>query len=523
MRARSSPRSLNSKRQAQVNWRLSGIAAAVAIALAPRPTLAQQRQPLPQLKPGGTLLNATVGAPVGTQLNITQTAPTAKIDWKSFDVANGYVVNFQQPSSTASVLNTIFDSVPSLIQGKINANGIVYLINQNGIIFDRGSQVNAGGLVASALALNPVPGGATFFDGGTTATGTNPAFSGNGTGPDGKPAQIQLLGTINATGGNAQGSVMVFAPKIVNEGTISAPDGQVILAAGQKVWLFTNGSDATMRGFVVEYRADPAVTPSGYADASSVTNLGKIFADRGNVTLGGLAINQAGVASASTATVLNGSVWLIAREGGNFSGIDGQRNGSVTLAPGSVTQTPLDTTDASTLSQSTPYTPANIHIEGQAVIAQGSVTAQDGSVTPGAKILSPGGNISLIATDPENNSSATLPPRIFVDNGATISAAGDWVNEPASANLLTIQVTSNQLADSPLQRGGVLQGRNVVVDINKGTPLFDISPFVGNIQRNIAEKAEVGGNISFNSQGDVVLRPGSVVDVSGGGALFGGG
>ena len=441
-----------------MNWRLSGIAAAVAIALAPRPTLAQQRQPLPQLKPGGTLLNATVGAPVGTQLNITQTAPTAKIDWKSFDVANGYVVNFQQPSSTASVLNTIFDSVPSLIQGKINANGIVYLINQNGIIFDRGSQVNAGGLVASALALNPVPGGATFFDGGTTATGTNPAFSGNGTGPDGKPAQIQLLGTINATGGNAQGSVMVFAPKIVNEGTISAPDGQVILAAGQKVWLFTNGSDATMRGFVVEYRADPAVTPSGYADASSVTNLGKIFADRGNVTLGGLAINQAGVASASTATVLNGSVWLIAREGGTFSDPTGQRTGKVTLSSGSVTQTPLDTTDTSTLSQSTPYTPANIHIEGQSIIAQGSVLAPDGSVaTPGAQILSPGGNISLIAADPSSNSSATLPPRIFVDSGATIGAAGDWVNEPASANLLTIQVTSNQLADAPLQRGGVLQ------------------------------------------------------------------
>ena len=82
-----------------MNWRLSGIAAAVAIALAPRPTLAQQRQPLPQLKPGGTLLNATVGAPVGTQLNITQTAPTAKIDWKSFDVANGYVVNFQDRKS----------------------------------------------------------------------------------------------------------------------------------------------------------------------------------------------------------------------------------------------------------------------------------------------------------------------------------------------------------------------------------------------------------------------------------------
>src|SRR5262249_39648391 len=191
---------------------------------------------------------------------------------------------------TAMILNNIFQGTPSVIQGQLQANGIVYLINQNGIVFDKGSQVNVGALVASALGLNSVN-GQTFFDSASTFPTGQPVFSGYGSDPqNGKPAQIQLLGTINA---NPGGSVMVFAPRISvgSKGTVGPPDGQVILAAGQKVWLSTTGDATSMRGFVVEYQADPAAIPKTdpnnpaaptYADASGVVNLGQVLADRGN-------------------------------------------------------------------------------------------------------------------------------------------------------------------------------------------------------------------------------------------------
>ena len=60
------------------------------------------------------------------------------------------------------------DSNPSVIQGALRANGTIYLINQNGIIFDQGSQVNVQGLVASTLGLNATN-GLDFFHNGDSA------------------------------------------------------------------------------------------------------------------------------------------------------------------------------------------------------------------------------------------------------------------------------------------------------------------------------------------------------------------
>ena len=53
------------------------------------------------------------------------------------------------------VLNRVLDpsGVPSQILGQIKAEGSVYLINRNGIIFGGASQVNVGSLIATSLNL----------------------------------------------------------------------------------------------------------------------------------------------------------------------------------------------------------------------------------------------------------------------------------------------------------------------------------------------------------------------------------
>src|SRR5262249_43469647 len=197
-RGRSSPRSPVSERETMIRSPpfprppvLTGIALAVQLAFAHPAASAPPIAPgtLPTLLTGGRLQGATVAAPVpiasGQQLNINQSAQRAYIDWSTFNIAGGSVVNFQQPSSTASVLNNIFQGTPSVIQGQLQANGIVYLINQNGILFDKGSQVKVGGLVASALGLNPVN-GQTFFDSASAFPSGQPVFAGYGNDPDGK-------------------------------------------------------------------------------------------------------------------------------------------------------------------------------------------------------------------------------------------------------------------------------------------------------------------------------------------------
>jgi filamentous hemagglutinin family protein len=91
----------------------------------------------------------------GTTATITQGTNKAILNWASFNIANGYTVNFVQPSATAEILNNIWSGNPSVIAGQMNANGQVYLYNQNGIVFDKGAQINVAGLTASTLGFAP--------------------------------------------------------------------------------------------------------------------------------------------------------------------------------------------------------------------------------------------------------------------------------------------------------------------------------------------------------------------------------
>jgi filamentous hemagglutinin family protein len=419
-------------------------------------------------------------------LTIQQATHRAILDWRSFNIGAGAEVRFVQPNAGASALNRIFDQDPSIIQGRLTANGQVYLVNQNGILFDKGSQINVGGLLASTLRLPD-----EVYLGGLAVQGGTPALVNDWA--SGTAGNIDLLGAIRTAPG---GSVMVFAPRINNRGTIATPDGQIIMAAGDRVWLANNDpTDFSMRGLLVEFQAG-----TGPVDLSStITNTGTLSADRGNVSLAALAVNQAGTASASTAVLQNGSVWLLATERGNT------RRGEVNLGRGSFTGTPLDATDTTTLADDQNYAPyrAVVRIEGKTIVNQGQVVA-------------PGGVISVIAQDPDGNGGS----RIYLDNGSLISAAGSWADLAMSKNLVTVQITSNELKDAPLQKGGPLLGSKLVVDIRKGTPLFDDAGFVGQVQRGVAEKSAPGGQISLQSDGDVIVRSGSAVDVSGGGYRF---
>ena len=135
----------------------------VLVCSLPRNVQAAPPMPPPNALPqpcaaGGCGGNAFVQSGVASavtapnSLTINQTSQAAILNWQSFDIGKNATVQFNQPANGAA-LNRIWDANPSQIYGALKATGQIYLINQNGILFGQGAQVDVGGLVASSLDI----------------------------------------------------------------------------------------------------------------------------------------------------------------------------------------------------------------------------------------------------------------------------------------------------------------------------------------------------------------------------------
>lgn len=480
----------------------------------------------------GLLGNGGLPSVAGNAMTIKQLSDKAILNWADFNIAKGYSVQFVQPGATSSTLNRIWSGDPSIINGLMTANGHVYLINANGIIFGQNAQVNVGSLTASTLKVTD----SAFLNGVLNVTSSadlsngtvNPSFIADA-GSEDASITVQNGAVIQATSG---GRVMLLAPNISNAGKISTPDGQTILGAGTKVYLLAS-SDPKLRGLLI------AVDGGGNAAHSSVSNAagGAITADRGNVTLAGLMVNQSGRISATSSVSANGSIYLVAgdvsagsafynsaNKTGGFGGLLPNKGGNLTLGSGSITEAHPDPTDTQTVTDGQTY--AN----GVDTFAQSQIglTGKLINLQGGSAIVAPAATVTVsAASDPYNssiNNVATYGPgtvgdgsRIYVDDGASIDVSGEQsVAVSAQRNLVQIKLQGNELADAPLQRDGFLFKKTVTVDLSKGTPLTDVTPYVNAIQRTVTEKATVGGSIRLDSRGDVITRAGSVLNVSGG-------
>ena len=223
----------------------------------------------------------------GSTTTITQASDKLSVNWQSFNVAKTESVNFLQPSASALAVNRIFDTQGSQILGKINANGQVWLINPNGVIFGKDAQINVGGLLASTLN----PDDATIGSARST-------FSGSST------AGVVNLGSINAAQG---GYVALLGHSVSNSGQISAPGGTVALGAGSAVSL--NFAGSKLLGLEVSSNQLNALAENG----------GLIQADGGQVLLSAGArdsllasvVNNTGVIQARTVQEQEGKIVLL--------------------------------------------------------------------------------------------------------------------------------------------------------------------------------------------------------------------
>ncbi len=133
------------------------------------------------------------------------------IQWLSFQIAAGETVEFIMPSETSRVLNLINSGVPTEIMGSLIGNGQIFLVNPSGVIFGQGAVVNVGALYAAAgnISTNDFMNGVYRF---TDARGV-----------------VENRGLL-------QGDLIALVGgRVANHGTISAPGGTVIMAAGEQV------------------------------------------------------------------------------------------------------------------------------------------------------------------------------------------------------------------------------------------------------------------------------------------------
>ena len=280
---------------------------------------------LPVLKTGGIIYGASAPVSTANQMTIYQTQPKAVIDWQSFNIGSNASVYFnQQGNSTWAVLNRIWDSSPSQIYGSLKADGQVYLINQNGILFGPGSQVNVYGLIASSLNLNVD----NWINNGTLAFNTSQGSISNTVAP-GQQDQFynpaQTPGVVSNTGtiqtGNL-GSVFLIGPQVENSGTIITPIGQIGLIAGTDleldlpVWVDANGQEHIWSYPGGESRTALMVKMNKSPQGSTASNLagGYLAADTGLVGMYGNIVNQNGIIRSVTAVQTGGHVELLASD-----------------------------------------------------------------------------------------------------------------------------------------------------------------------------------------------------------------
>ncbi|MEZ7935235.1 MAG: filamentous hemagglutinin N-terminal domain-containing protein, partial [Sulfurospirillum sp.] len=196
----------------------------------------------------------------GTITNINQSTQKASINWSTFSIGSNETVNFNQPNVSSITLNRVVGNEKSVIDGALNANGQVWILNSNGVLFNKNASINTSGLLATTKSLSD----ADFQSGNYTFTGDS-------------KANIINLGTIDIAN---SGYAALLANTVSNEGTIKAVKGTIELVGGDAFNINLNGNSLV----------NLTVT-KGVLDAL-VENKGALIANGGEIYLTTNAVND---------------------------------------------------------------------------------------------------------------------------------------------------------------------------------------------------------------------------------------
>ena len=443
----------------------------------------------------------------GNVTTINQGSQNLAVNWKSFNTGSQETVNFVQPGASALAVNRIFDVNGTTILGHLNANGQVWLINPNGILFGKTAQVNVGGLVAATLD-------------NINQNGSAVSFSGTGKG------QIANEGDIKGH------YVALIGNTVSNTGTISADLGTAALGAGSAVTLTFSGSDLehmqvdkgvlnslVQNGGIVRADGGYVVMTAGARDellASVVNNTGVVQAqtvqDKAGVItlLGGMQAGQVNVGGTLDASAPNGG------NGGKIetsaAHVEVSNDAKVTtLASNGLTGSwlidPQDYTIAASggdmtgaaLSGSLATSSVTIQSSSGGASGSGNINVNDAvswsssqtltlnaykDININANVAATNGSLSLYYGQGAANSGNTS--RVYINNGASVSLSQGlhYNTKIGSDGVLTNWYIITSLGTQSSASDGTLQG------INGASP--------GNVTGNYALGANIDASATKN-------------------------
>ena len=419
------------------------------------------------LPTGGQVVAGSVSiSENGAAMTVTQGSSRGIVNWKSFDVGAGASVDFKQPDASSVTLNRVTQGAGSVIAGKLSANGKVYVVNPNGVLFSKSARVDVGGLVASTADIanqDFMAGRDVFTDQGATGSVIN-------------------QGSINAHDG---GSVVLIGGTVSNQGTINARNGSVALAAGAKVTL-----DAGANGHL-KIEVDSATT------AALVENGGLISASGGRVLM------TAQGASAAVSSVVSNTGTVEAQTiahgaGGKAGRIDllaGMQGGEVKVG--------------GRIDASAPKGGDGGHVETSAATV---------TITPGAKVttLADKGKTGNWLIDPYN---VTISAAADSGSGFTATANDTVINVTTLTNALASTGVTVTTGTGGSQAGDITVAApihwsaNTTLTLNAAGDIY--------IDKDITATGNSAGLVlNYGSGKDYHLRGGARVTLSGSNSAF---
>ncbi|EGZ4525035.1 filamentous hemagglutinin N-terminal domain-containing protein [Salmonella enterica subsp. enterica serovar Abaetetuba] len=451
----------------------------------------------------------------GNQMTIHQQTQNMATNWHSFDIGKNNTVQFVQPDSSSVALNRVTGASGSQIMGTLKANGQVFILNPNGVLFGKGARVNVGGLVASTKHL----GTADFMKGQYTLSGSgNPG------------AQVVNQGSLTTSKG---GYIVLAGERVSNSGTVTTPSGKTVLAAGKTVTLqLDNGglTSVSVNGSVVNALVEnrgliSATDGQVYLTAKGQDMLLKtVVNNSGTVEAKGLAsrggeivlnggdsgvVSQSGLLLADSQTGQGGKITLegqnIHLEGRSLTSATGKAGGGEVYAGGGWQGKDSGIRNASKVVMDKAATVDVSATEngngGTAVLWSEDYTNFRGTV------LAKGGAWSGNGGKVETSSHQNLQASGDVDASARAGRGGEWLLDPTDVNIVgTGSETGidSAIADgtdifTPTAAGAQILNTSIVSQLNAGTNVT--------IKTSGVDTDGKSGNITVNA--DIVKNAGT--------------
>lgn len=431
----------------------------------------------------------------GNSLTVTTATNRTNIGWDTFSIGTGHQVNFVQPSAASWVMNEVLGTpvagtrvvLPSDIAGLLSSNGNVMLYNRAGIFIRPGAVIDVASFIATSLRLSEDD----LFASRKRFT----ALPGAGT--------VSNEGTIRAASG---GSVYLVAPNVENHGVITAPNGEILLAAGKSVELVDTGT--------------PGVKIELTADAEQALNVGTLLAESGRIGLAGALVKNSGEINAGSAINDGGRIFLKATKKVEVDAAgrilaNGRSGGSVQVDAGDMTLV-AGTIEA----KGSAGKGGRVELLGDKVGVYDAAQVDTSGTTGGGTILV-GGDYQGKNSQVRNATAVYFGPQATLKSDATDNGDGGkvivWANDAARAyGHISARGGANGGNGGFVETSGkhYLDVGTIRVDRSApngkaGTWLLDPE----NVTINTSSDFPSGGAFTFNS-------PGSVFDGAYGGSLL---